>query len=188
MIFRPFSSLGFFRFAPSPARRRPADWLFGSDDRVPGAALWLLAAQHAATAMAFITYVLATAQIAGLDRQGTQSMVAMTLLGMALCTGLQAWGGRVGSGLLLVHMPNPFVITVVAALVVAHGPGGVAVATLVYGITALLWGRWCSGCGRFFRRRWLVRWCALAGWGWWSRPCAIRWGWMRSGTSTPSAW
>ena len=132
--------MGFFRFAPSPARRRPADWLFGSDDRVPGAALWLLAAQHAATAMAFITYVLATAQIAGLDRQGTQSMVAMTLLGMALCTGLQAWGGRLGSGLLLVHMPNPFVITVVAALVVAHGPGGMAVATLIYGSTALLVG------------------------------------------------
>ena len=132
--------MGFFRFAPSPARRRPADWLFGSDDRVPGAALWLLAAQHAATAMAFITYVLATAQIAGLDRQGTQSMVAMTLLGMALCTGLQAWGGRLGSGLLLVHMPNPFVITVVAALVVAHGPGGMAVATLIYGATALLVG------------------------------------------------
>lgn len=132
--------MGFFRFAPSPARRRPADWLFGSDDRVPGGALWLLAAQHAATAMAFITYVLATAQIAGLDRQGTQSMVAMTLLGMALCTGLQAWGGRLGSGLLLVHMPNPFVITVVAALVVAHGPGGMAVATLIYGATALLVG------------------------------------------------
>ena len=114
--------------------------MFGADDRVPGGALWLLAGQHAATAMAFITYVLATAQIAELDRQGTQSMVAMTLLGMALCTGLQAWGGRLGSGLLLVHMPNPFVITVVAALVVAHGPGGMAVATLIYGSTALLVG------------------------------------------------
>ena len=142
--------MGFFRFAPSPARRRPADWLFGSDDRVPGAALWLLAAQHAATAMAFITYVLATAQIAGLDRQGTQSMVAMTLLGMALCTGLQAWGGRLGSGLLLVHMPNPFVITVVAALVVAHGPGGMAVATLIYGATALLVGPLVQRMRAFF--------------------------------------
>ncbi|MBP6599258.1 MAG: purine/pyrimidine permease, partial [Giesbergeria sp.] len=142
--------MGVFRLSPSPARRRPADWLFGADDRVPGGALWLLAGQHAATAMAFITYVLATAQIAELDRQGTQSMVAMTLLGMALCTGLQAWGGRVGSGLLLVHMPNPFVITVVAALVVAHGPGGMAVATLIYGATALLVGPLVQRMRAFF--------------------------------------
>ena len=150
LIPRLFRSLGIFRLSPSPARRRPADWVFGADDRVPGGALWLLAGQHAATAMAFITYVLATAQIAGLDRQGTQSMVAMALLGMALCTGLQAWGGRVGSGLLLVHMPNPFVITVVAALVVAHGPGGMAVATLIYGATALLVGPLVQRMRAFF--------------------------------------
>lgn len=139
-----------FPLPPSPARRRPADWLFAADDRVPGGALWVLVGQHAATAMAFITYVLATAQIAGLDRQGTQSMVAMTLLGMALCTGLQAWGGRLGSGLLLVHIPNPFVITVVAALVAAHGPGGMAVATLIYGATALLVGPLMQRMRAFF--------------------------------------
>ncbi len=82
--------------------------------------------------MAFITYVLATAQIAGLDRQGTQSMVAMTLLGMALCTALQAWGGRTGSGALLVHMPNPFMITPGGRPGGRARPGG-----------ALRWPRWC---------------------------------------------
>ena len=128
------------RLPPSPVRRRPPELLFAADDRPPRFALLVLAGQHAATAMAFITYVLATAQIAGLDRQGTQSMVAMTLLGMALCTALQAWGGRTGSGALLVHMPNPFMITLVAALVAAHGPGGIAVATLVYGAAALAVG------------------------------------------------
>lgn len=126
------------RLTPSPLRRRPPELVFGADDRLPRGALAVLAAQHAATAMAFITYVLATAQIAGLDQQGTQSMVAMTLLSMALCTALQAWGGRTGSGTLLVHMPNPFMITLVAALVAANGPGAIAVATLVYGATALV--------------------------------------------------
>ena len=146
----PFLIFRWLHLPPAAARRRPADWLFSADDRVPAGALWLLVGQHAATAMAFVTYVLATAQIAGLDRQGTQSMVAMSLLGMALATGLQAWGGRLGSGLLLMHMPNPFVITVVAALVVAHGPGGVAVATLVYGITALLVGPLVQRMRAFF--------------------------------------
>ena len=87
--------------------------------------------------MAFIAYVLVTARAAGLDAWGTQSMVAMTLLGMALCSALQAWGGRLGSGALLVHMPNPFMIAIGSALVAAHGPGGLAGATLLYAAVAL---------------------------------------------------
>lgn len=47
-------------------------------------------------------------------------------------------------------MPNPFVITVVAALVVAHGPGGMAVATLIYGATALLVGPLVQRMRAFF--------------------------------------
>ena len=90
--------------------------------------------------MAFITYVLAAAKTAGLDRYGMQSMVAMTLIGMAICTALQAWGGRFGSGTLLVHMPNPFMITFVSAMVAAHGPGAMAVIALVYGVVALAVG------------------------------------------------
>ena len=74
----PFLIFRWLHLPPAAARRRPADWLFSADDRVPAGALWLLVGQHAATAMAFVTYVLATAQIAGLDRQGTQSMVAMS--------------------------------------------------------------------------------------------------------------
>lgn len=46
------------------------------------------------TVMAFVTYVLIAAKSAGLSVAATQSMVALSLIGMALCTGLQAYGGR----------------------------------------------------------------------------------------------
>ncbi len=140
-FFRLFvaSTMRFFplRLPATAARRRPPELAYAAGERPPAASLLLLAAQHAGTTMAFIAYVLVAARLAGLDRLGTQAMVAMTLLGMALCTALQAWGGRVGSGALLVHMPNPFMIPFVAALVAAHGPGGVASAALVYGVVAL---------------------------------------------------
>ncbi len=126
------------RLPAPPPRRRPPDLVFAAGERPPLPALLILATQHAATAMAFITYVLVAARMAGLDRWNTQSVVAMALLGMALCTALQAWGGRLGSGALLVHMPNPFMIAIGAALMAAHGPGGIAGAALVYGLVALI--------------------------------------------------
>lgn len=122
---------------PSRPRRRPPELVYASDERPPVGSLLVLGIQHAATAMAFIAYVLVAAHAAELDRQGTQSMVAMTLLGMALATTLQAWGGRWGAGALLVHMPNPFMIAMVTALVAAHGPGGLAMAGVVSGVTAI---------------------------------------------------
>lgn len=130
--------LSFLRLPALAVRRRPPDLVYAADERPSAGALLVLGAQHAATAMAFVTYVLVAARTAGLDRWGTQSMVAMTLLGMALCTALQAWGGRWGSGALLVHMPNPFMIAFVSALVAAHGPGGMATAALVYGVVTLV--------------------------------------------------
>lgn len=126
------------RLPALPVRRRPPELVYAAGERPPAGALALLAVQHAGTAMAFIAYVLVAARLAGLDRPGTQAMVAMTLLGMALCTALQAWGGRWGSGALLVHMPDPFMITFAAALIAAHGPGGLAGAALVHGATALV--------------------------------------------------
>lgn len=128
------------RLPASEPRRRPADLVYAADERPTNGALALLGVQHAGTALAFITYVLATAQLAGLSVAATQSMVATALLGMALCTALQAWGGRLGAGALMVHMPNPFMITFVAALVAARGPGAITAATLVYGLVALAVG------------------------------------------------
>lgn len=125
------------RLPALPKRRRPSELVYAAGEHPPPGALLVLGAQHAATAMAFIAYVLVAARMAGLDHWNTQSMVAMTLLGMALCTALQAWGGRWGSGALLVHMPNPFMIGFVATLVSTHGLGGMAAAALVYALVTL---------------------------------------------------
>lgn len=124
------------RLPPTVVRRRSPLLVYGADDRLPLGALLVLAAQHSATAIAFLSYVLVATRAAGLDVAGTQTMLAMTLIGMAICTTLQAWGGRWGSGFLLSHVPNPFLISFVAATLTAFGPGGMPLIALVYcGIT-----------------------------------------------------
>jgi xanthine permease XanP len=111
--------------------------VYAEDERPPASALLVLGLQHAGTAMAFISYVLVAAHLAGLDRASTQSLVAMTLLGMAFATALQAWGGRFGAGALLSHIPSPILIPFVVPLLAAHGPGGLAIAAVVRGGTAM---------------------------------------------------
>lgn len=130
----PFPALPSRSGAP---RRRPSELVYAADEHPPTAALVLLGVQHAATAMAFIAYVLVTARVAGLERADTQTLVSLTLLAMALTTALQAWGGRWGAGALLVHMPNPFMISFGASLLGAYGLGALAPAALVYGLVAL---------------------------------------------------
>lgn len=121
----------------TPRRRRPPDLVYAENERPPPGALLVLGLQHAGTAMAFISYVLVAAHLSGLDRLATQSLVAVTLLGMAFSTALQAWGGRWGAGALLSHIPSPILIPFVVPLLAAHGPGGLALAALVRGSVAL---------------------------------------------------
>lgn len=125
------------RLSATAPRRRVPDLVYAASERPPPAALVVLAVQHAGTAIAFVAYVLVVAALAGLGRSATQSLVTMTLLGMALATALQAWGGRTGSGTLLVHIPSPFMIGLMVPLLAAHGVGGSAGLALVYGATAL---------------------------------------------------
>ena len=138
------------RLPPSPPRRRPTELVYAADERPPIGALLVLGVQHAGTAMAFLSYVLVAAALAGLDRAGTQTMITMTLLGMAICTTLQAWGGRWGAGTLLVYIPSASLIPFVAALVATHGPGGMAIAALVRGAVALAMASGMSRLRSFF--------------------------------------
>ena len=127
------------KFPPSEVRRRSSLLVYGADDRVPASTLLVLAAQHSAAAIAFLSYVLVATRAAGLDADAAQSMLTMTLIGMAICTALQAWGGRWGSGYLLSHVPNPFVISFVATTLSAVGPGGMPLIALVYcGVTLVI--------------------------------------------------
>jgi xanthine/uracil permease len=121
----------------SGPRRRPFDLGFWADERPPAGPLALLGVQHAATSMAFVVYVLAAAQIAGLPAHQIQSIVAFTLIGVALCCALQAWGGRLGYGDLLVNIPNPFMVSVVAGAMLAQGAGAIVAVSVLTGIVAL---------------------------------------------------
>lgn len=125
------------RLSTAASRRRDPDLVYAANERPPLAALLVLAVQHAGTAIALVAYVLVVAAMAGLERSATQSLVTMTLLGMALGTGLQAWGGRTGSGTLLVHIPNPFMIGLMVPLLTTYGVGGSAGLAVVAGATAI---------------------------------------------------
>jgi xanthine/uracil permease len=127
--------------ASAPRHRRPHDLAYASDERPPGGALLGLATQHAGTALALIAYALATAHIAGLSVVQTNGLVTATVLGMALSTFLQAWGGSLGAGALIVHIPSPTFITLSATALALHGPGGLVFVGLIRGLTGLLIGQ-----------------------------------------------
>lgn len=122
---------------PSRPGRRPYELVYAADECPPPAALGLLALQHAAVVLALIAHVLAAAKIAGLSLPQTHSIVAMTLLGMALGTALQAWGGRLGSGTLLVFQPDPMMITVAGAAIASQGVGALVQVTVVTALVTM---------------------------------------------------
>nr|MBF0681796.1 purine/pyrimidine permease [Pseudomonas sp.] len=132
------AALSHIRLPASPsARRRSPELIYSAAQLPPGGQLLTLGLQHAAAALTLITYVIAAATIARLPTAQTQAMVAATALGMAMCTALQAWGGRLGSGIMLVHIPNPLLVTLVAAVVTRYGPGGLVATALLSGLCAL---------------------------------------------------
>lgn len=121
-----------FRLPSSvPVRHRASGLIYSAQECPRPFELFTLALQHAATALALLTYVIAAGTMGRLEIAQIQQLVAATALCMALSTGLQAWGGRLGSGQLLVHMPNPVLILLAAEVFLRHGPGGMVMATLV---------------------------------------------------------
>lgn len=118
----------------TPAFKRPKDLAYASDERPPGLTLLVLAIQHIATALALIAYVLAAAKIGGLDVPSTQKLVTATLLSMAIATFLQSWGGKLGSGLLLVHIPSVILVTLLGTVMLKYGLGSMVIAGIIYAI------------------------------------------------------
>ncbi|MFW7342222.1 solute carrier family 23 protein [Pollutimonas sp. H1-120] len=125
------------KLSPLPVFKRPHDLVYAPNDKPPAVALGGLALQHCATALALIAYVLAAARIGGLDAESTRSMVTATILGMALATFLQSWGGRLGSGMLLVHIPDPLLVVISGMIAAEYGLGGLVLVGLVNGAVAL---------------------------------------------------
>jgi len=130
-----FSTFGLIR---NPPVKRPRDLAYASMERPPLPALAGLALQHAATALALIAYVLAAARIGGLDAESTRKLVSATIIGMALSTGLQAIGGRTGSGTLLVHIPSPILVLLSGLVCAEYGVGGMVAVCLVHGLVDMV--------------------------------------------------
>lgn len=128
------------RLPASAPRRRPFELIYASDELPPMGALWVLALQHAATVLAFVAYVLAATQIAGLSQLQTSSVVALTLLAMGTITVLQAWGGRWGSGSLMVFQPDPMMITIAGAAIASSGVGALVEVTLIVAVVTMVAG------------------------------------------------
>lgn len=125
------------RLPALPPVKRPPDLVYAASEKPPNLPLVGLALQHAATALALIAYVLATAKISGLDGDATRSMITATIIGMALATFFQSWGGRLGSGALLVHMPDPLLVMISGLVAAQYGMGGMVAVGLVNGAMSL---------------------------------------------------
>lgn len=132
---RPMSRL---RLPPSRPRRRPQELSLAADESAPPSTLLPLGLQHAAMALGLSAYVLALAKGADFGIEETRTLLAVSIIAMALGTGLQAWGGRIGSGALIVHIPAPLMVTQAAPILSVTGPGGMTMLSIACALVALL--------------------------------------------------
>lgn len=126
-----------FRLPPSRPRRRPHELSFAADERPPLVTTLTLGLQHAAMALGLSAYTLALAKAAGLSVDQTRDLLAVTMITMAIGTGLQAWGGRFGSGSLMVHIPSAFLVPIAAPILAETGPGGMVPMAIVSAVATL---------------------------------------------------
>ncbi|WP_374443530.1 uracil-xanthine permease family protein [Stella sp.] len=105
--------------------RKPANLVYGLDDRPPWSVTLLLAFQHAVLILMFVAYPLIVAAGAGFSPEATRNFVTATILAMGIGTILQAWS-RFGSGYLLVHNPNPIHIPTLIQAGAVGGPALIA--------------------------------------------------------------
>ncbi len=132
-------------FAPpgGPARRkrRPADLVYGLDDKVPTPALIPLAAQHAMLALTYLLYPLVAATEAGLSGAQTQSILTACAMCIGITTIIQCSRTRFGSGYLAVHIPSAGAIPLAVQGLTLGGPALMAANLVLTGICQILAAR-----------------------------------------------
>lgn len=131
------SNLKSLRLPVDRVRRKPAEIVYSSIERPPTGALLPLAGQHAIMAIALSVYALAAAQLGGLSVADTQIFLTCSIIGMAIATFLQAWGGPLGSGTLLVHIPGPIMVPFVGVALKDYGLGSMLMVGLAAGLPAM---------------------------------------------------
>ncbi len=125
------------KMPPSRPRRRPHELSFSADERPPHATTLMLAFQHAVMALGLLAYTLVLARYANLSVDQTRNLLAVTIITMAIGTALQAWGGKTGSGSLMIHMPSVFMVPLAGPILAVTGPGGMVTMTVVSAVATL---------------------------------------------------
>ncbi len=126
-----------FKMPPSRPRRRPHELSFSADEKPPLATTITLGFQHAVMALGLLAYTLALARYANLSVDQTRNLLAVTIIAMAIGTALQSWGGRLGSGSLMIHMPSVFMVPLAGPILAVTGPGGMVTMTVVSAVATL---------------------------------------------------
>ncbi len=118
---------------------RPADLIYGPDDRPPLPALMVLGAQHVFIATISLVVPVLIAMEAGLSRGGTITLVAMSLLAMGIVTLLQAGRyGPVGAGHLAPQITSAIYLPPTLAAVQLGGLGLAFGMLFVAGVVGLV--------------------------------------------------
>lgn len=84
----------------TPAKKKPATLLYGTEERPPGSVLWIGALQHAGLISIFMSYPLIVARTAGLGPEQTTYVLQTAFLALAVAAVLQALRRGAGAGLL----------------------------------------------------------------------------------------
>jgi xanthine permease XanP len=130
--------------------KRPKSLLIGNAERPAPGDLAVLGAQHAALALVFLVYAVMTAKASGFSPAQQQAVVAATALACGLGALMQARGGRVGSGLLVVPIASPIFMPIAIQAGLAGGPTGIAAVVLMGGLIQLLFSSGVRRVRAFF--------------------------------------
>lgn len=113
--------------------KRPRTLQIGRDERPPVPTLALLAAQHASFAIIYLAYALLVAKGAGFTAGQQSALLSGTLLSCGIGALLQATTGRFGSGLLILPIASPTLLTFLIQAGSDGGPSAMASVVLIAG-------------------------------------------------------
>ena len=117
---------------PTKAPKRPRTLIYANDERPPVVALAILGLQHAALSVVLLIYAVLIGKGAGLAADEQQALVTGTLLACGIGALLQANRWRLGSGLLVIPIPQPMYVPIAIQAGMGGGLWAIALLALIY--------------------------------------------------------
>lgn len=135
---------------PTKAPKRPRTLIYANDERPPAVALAILGLQHAALSVVLLIYAVLIGKGAGLAADEQQALVTGTLLACGIGALLQANRWRLGSGLLVIPIPQPMYVPIAIQAGMGGGLWAIALLALMVGLMQLPMGRFIRKVRAFF--------------------------------------